>query len=290
MIMKKLHVRKIAKQIDITRYLDYRDYLAFLYKSIKDQDDSYSYIKFTEHLGLGSCNAMHLIIHGKRPLTPKAAKKITESLAISGKKRQYFIKLVELATTKNLVVREKAFEALLANKSQMLPSKVDKKNLEFYKHWYHAAILELFYNPDTIADPEWLAKMLVPNISPAKAQKSLNLLQELNLLASDETTGKLHPTTEIISTGAEVYDMAIAAYHHEMIHLAKNALTNIPASERDISGLTLLCSEETQKRIKAEIELFRKKIIQLVGADTNKEHLTQINIQMFPLSKKKGRK
>ena len=109
-------------------------------------------------------------------------------------------------------------------------------------------------------------------------------------VAFDETTGQLRPTTEIVTTGTEVYDMAIAAYHHEMIHLAKNALTNIPASERDISGLTLLCSEEMQKRIKAEIELFRKKIIQLVRTDSDKENLTQINIQMFPLSKKKGRK
>ena len=95
--MSKSEFHKIAQQVRPSRYIDYKAYLKDLYTQVKKHFGRYSYIKFTEELGLGHCNAMYLIIHGKRPLTVKAAKRSCKPLGLIGVERQYFLKLVEVS-------------------------------------------------------------------------------------------------------------------------------------------------------------------------------------------------
>ena len=71
--MSKKQLRQAAADILPSAYLDAKDYLAALYAYVKPLSELYSYVRFTEDLGFGACNAMYLIIHGKRPLTRKGA-------------------------------------------------------------------------------------------------------------------------------------------------------------------------------------------------------------------------
>jgi uncharacterized protein (TIGR02147 family) len=69
------------------------------------------------------------------------------------------------------------------------------------------------------------------------------------------------------------------------LKLASNALEQVSTPRRDISTLTAGVSEEGFNIIKKEIQLFRKRLVQLIDEDKNQDRVYQINFQLFPLTK-----
>ncbi|MFW7380768.1 MAG: TIGR02147 family protein [Oligoflexus sp.] len=284
----KAQFHRDAQAILPSRYLDYKEYLSDLYQQIKSQRDRYSYITFTEELGLGKCNAMYLIVHGKRPLTVKAAKKVVAALGLTGGERQYFLRMVEIASLHDATEREKAFQSLIETKTKLLPNELDAKQLEFHREWYHAAILELLSHPKASVDEEWLAKTLIPHITPSKARRSLELLGDIGYIVFDEEAKKWKPATQVISTGPEVAGMAIIGFHQQMIQLAKESLTRISPYDRNISSVTVSLSKAKQELLKQEIDKLRSRVIQLAEEPIGDEEVVQVNIQMFPIARPEG--
>lgn len=283
--MSKSEFQRLAQQIKPSRFIDYKNYLKELYLHLKQHYGRYSYIKFTEELGLGHCNAMYLIIHGKRPLTLKAAKKIIQSLGIVGVERQYFLKLVEVSKVSDPAERDKAFDALLTVKSRALPRDVDKDHLKFYTEWYHGAILELLGQANASDDPEWLSKKLIPKITPTKAAQSLELLEKIGFLSRNPDNNQLVPSQEHVSTGPEVIGMAVISYHQQMIQLAKESLTRIGPFDRNVSSVTISLSRAQQELLKQRMDEFRREIIGMSEEKGMEKDVMQVNLQMFPLAK-----
>ncbi len=283
--MSKSEFHKIALEIKPSRFIDYKNYLKEMYLHAKQHFGRYSYIKFTEELGLGHCNAMYLIIHGKRPLTLKAAKRIVQALGLVGIERQYFLKLVEVSKVTDPAERDKAFDALLQVKSRALPRDIDKDHLKFYTEWYHGAILELLGQRHSSGDPEWLAKTLIPRITPTKAQQSLELLEKIGFVKHDSDTNRLVPSQEHISTGPEVIGMAVISYHQQMIQLAKESLTRIDPFDRNISSVTISLNRAEQELLKQKMDEFRREIIGMSEESAADKDVMQVNLQMFPLAK-----
>lgn len=277
-----------AEGIQPSQYLDYKEYLADLYRMVKSRRSRYSYISFTEELGLGKCNAMYLIVHGKRPLTVKSARKMITPLGLSGGERQYFLRMVEISSLHDASEREKAFQALIETKTKLLPNELDGKQLEFHNEWHHAAILELLAHPKAKSDEDWLAKSLIPHISPGKARRSLELLQEIGYIKWDDEKSKWLPSNELVSTGPEVAGMAVIGFHQQMIQLAKESLTRINPYDRNVSSVTVSLSKAKQELIKQEIDQLRKKVIEYSKEQTCEDEVVQLNVQMFPIARPEG--
>lgn len=289
--MSRTEFRRIAATVQPTKFLDYRDYLAAVYRQLKEHYGTYSYIRFTEDMGFGSCNAMHLITHGDRPLTVKGVRKIIEAIGLTGVERQFLLKLVTYSQLSESADREKAFEALVDLKSRALPTVLEKRQLEFYNNWYNAAILELLSLGEAQDDPVWIAARLTPRVAPLRVKQSLDLLKELGHLTYNVIKKRLVPTHQILTTGSEVYGMAVIRYHQQMIDLAKESITRIAPDDRDVSGVTVAVSKEMKQKLKAEIIAFRSRLLELSKASENAEEIVQVNVQMFPVASgsKKGK-
>ena len=283
--MRKSEITKIIAAVKPTSFLDYRDYLGAVYQALKKNNNDYSYVSFTEFVGLGRCNAMYVIIHGSRPLTEKSARKVAAALSLKGKERLYFLKLVKFSRCKDPQEGSEAFSALWDIKAETLPTQLDRQLLTFYEEWYHGAVLELLRAKDAQDDPEWIAKSLIPRITPLKAKKSLALLEALKFIVFDEQRGRLYPSQEVISTGPEVLGMAILGYHQQMLDLAKEALVKIPPEQRDITSVTVTVGDEMKERIKYEIMQLRKKIVALSLENPGDDVTIQVNFQLFPLAR-----
>ena len=80
------HLQNLTKGIDVTRFIDYRDYLKALYERAKSEIHRYSYLEFASDLSFSRSNVIRLIIVGERPLTDKSAAKIANRLIILGRK------------------------------------------------------------------------------------------------------------------------------------------------------------------------------------------------------------
>jgi uncharacterized protein (TIGR02147 family) len=278
----------LAQSLTSSRYLDYRAYLQALYQAAKAELGSYSYLLFADDLGFSKTNVLHLIIKGKRPLSAKAAEKIAAVLELKASDRKYFLDLVNYQNSDDSVEREQIFQEMVELKAKKLKTAetlVDQ--LEFFTEWYHSAIYELSFTHMFDHDPKTLAGLLQPKIRPEQARKSLELLIRMGLLKA-EAGGYLKPQHSRITTGDEIASLAITRYHQKMIDLGKESLTNIPADLRDVSSISISIPEHMIPQLKQELSAFRKKILAMAAAGESPNSVYQMNIQLFPLTRKKG--
>ena len=285
--MKKTDLKKAALACDASQYLSFREYLSAIYQELKKVDPDYSYIKYSDHVGLGLCSAMNLIVNGKRPLTVKSAKKIASALGITHSQRYHFLKLVELENPHRFAGRQEALESLVDKKLSALPTELEKKQLEFYKNWYNAAIFEILTMDDASDDPAWIAQTMMPKVPVKKVAESLELLRSLNMITYDYQKKRLVPVQQHYTTGPQVPGLAVLTYHQQAIELGKNSLIDIAPTERDVTALTLATSTETRDKIITHLADTRKEIMRLASADRIKNIVLQLNIQLFPLTKQK---
>ncbi len=285
--LTKTELKEIANSLKVTDYSDFKAYLAMVYSQAKAKDPSYSYAQLSKDIGVGSTNA-HGLITGKRPLTLKAAEKIAEALSITGLQRRYFLTLVKQRRARSENERDEAFEERLILRQKQLPNELDRRQLAFFEHWYHAAILELVRLERAESTVEWIAANLRPAIPAAKVQDSLQLLESLGYLELDEGKGRLFPTDATITTGNEVLSLALMSFHRQMLKLSLEALDNVDREERDISAITVTASPALKEQMKEELAALRKRFLQLSADDAAATEVLQVNFQLFPLVQKKG--
>lgn len=281
----KTELIDIAKSISPSEYLDAKAYLAAVYRAAKARIAQYSYIKFTEDLGFGACNAMYLIIHGKRPLTRKGAEKIVAALALTGAERLYFQGLVDAQAVTKRGSRDAALDRLVELKARTVPNEIDRQHLEFYNEWYHAVILELLALPEAEDDPEWLSASLVPSVTVLKVTKSLELLKKLGHVTFDTERGRLVPSQANVTTGSEVIGMAVMRFHQQMIGLAKDALLDVDPYQRDVSAVTIAMPASKLNELKAKIQAFRRELLELSQHAGAADEVVQVNVQMFSVGR-----
>lgn len=284
-VVSKMILRQVAGKIATTSFLTAEEFLAAVYEAAKGAIDGYSYVRYTEDLGFGACNAMYLIIHGTRPLTLKGAQKIVQALDLTGTDRKYFLELVKAQRVADPSARDAAFERLVELKAKALPTTLDKRQLEFYNQWFNAAILELLSLEGASDDPEWIAARLMPAVPPKTVEKSLTLLKKLGHLVQDKRKGRLVPSNEVVSTGNEVFGLAVLRYHQQMIALAKDAVTDVAPMERDISAVTIAVPAAKLDELKEKIQRFRKELLEFSVSSQGADEIAQVNIQLFPIGR-----
>jgi uncharacterized protein (TIGR02147 family) len=272
----------------VTDHSDYRAFIALVYAEAKAADPSYSYVKLSEDLGLGSANA-HSIINGRRPLTEKGAMKIAAALGLAGVQKNYLLALVRQDRAKTIGASSEAFETRMHLKQQLLPSDLDRRQLAFFEHWYHAAIMEMLRISSASDDPEWLSDHIRPQVSIAKVKESLELLSGLGYLTMNLDLGRLYPTDATISTGNEVSGIAVASFHRQMLKLAVEAIERVNHNDREVSAVTIGVSPELHAQLKDEIIALRKRFLQLAAEEKAATEVVQVNFQLFPLVKNGGR-
>lgn len=287
MALTKAELKDIARTLKITDTSDFREYLSLIYAEAKLRDPAYTYARMSEHLGVGSTNA-HTIISGKRPLTLKTAERIAEALGLTGISKKYFLNTVKKQRARTAGDRDEVFEEQLSLRQRELPTELDRHQLAFFEHWYHAAIMELLRLDHAESTTDWIGANIRPEIPHAKISESLSLLQSLGYLAFDAGRQRLYPTDATISTGNEVLSLALMSFHRQMLKLSLEALDNLPREERDISAITVTASTALFDQFKNEIVAMRKRFLQLSAEDQAATEVVQINFQLFPLVKRKG--
>ncbi len=263
-----------------------KDIFSFLKENLK----KYSFTEFAKDLGFSPSNVVYLYVQGNRPLTVKAAATIANSLNLSSFEAKYFNTLIQYENCKNPVKRELMLQNLISIKHSTKISHLNKIQLRFFDEWYHPIIREMITLPNFNSDPHWIAAQIIPNIRPKQAAESLKILQELNLVKFNETENKYCVTENSISTGDEIASLSIVRYFQHMIDLGKESITAIDESERDVSAIVVSLDRPTFESVKKEVQLFRRRILQMCESVQNPEFITQLNMQFFPVSVKGKKK
>jgi uncharacterized protein (TIGR02147 family) len=278
-------IEKALDEIRPTGFLDYKLFLAALFKRLKQDDAKYNYQKFAKDLGFAPSTIVHQIVQGYRPLSLKNAERIAKALGLQHHEKKYFLALVSFNIARSSSKKQQTFDDLLAIKRDGLPEEFDKQYLDYFKDWFNPVVLELVATESFQADPQWISKRITPRITPQQAKTSLELLCRLNLITFDEAKQRYIPTQSRVSTGHRVKGMALASYHMQMIDHAKLALSNVSGKRRDISAVTVNVSEETAQKLRAMIHTFQLQLLEAAESSGGGDQVYQMNIQWFPFTK-----
>lgn len=275
-------------QVTPSGFLDSGSYLQSLYLEMKAKKGAYSYLQFASDLGFAPTNLVHQIIKGHRPLTVKTAEKIADALHLIPHEKKFFLTLVAYERETDHVKKEQTFQDLIALKNRTLTNEIDRKWLEFFGEWYHSVIWEMIAMKDAPSSAEEFAQAIVPKVRVDEVKRSLELLEKLGLIALDRKGRRYVQTTRRLSTGHQVRGIGFTRYHQIMLDMAKESLVRFPAQERDISAMTVSVDEATFEKLKTLIHEFQMKVLDIADSSPAADRVCQVNVQIFPFSKKKG--
>lgn len=273
-----------CESLDVFSYLKPLHFFKALYDEARRKDPKYTHAAFSAELEIGSNNS-HSILTGKRPLGPRVVESLITKLALPVKQARYLRLLMQYERASTPEESDRIFAQIIRQRTLSLRNTLTQNQLRFFAHWSNAVILELLRMDGASDDPEWIAAQLKVRITVPQVKQALNLLQELNYVKQCPERSRLFPTDELVTTGDQVYGIAIQGFHQQMMELALQSMKTVRSKEREISAVTAAVSTETREMMQAEIIRLRKKVIEASRRDKEKSELIQVNFQLFPLAR-----
>jgi uncharacterized protein (TIGR02147 family) len=275
-------------------YTDYRRYLRDYFAEKKRLNPRYSYRVLAEKSGFKARDYLMRVMNGQRNLSSAGAAQLSEYFQFSEKQADYFETLVRFNQAETTLLKEPLYAKLSEIRKYGKQQRLRQDQFAYLSSWHHIALRSLLPILDkrTAVDPEKVGRLMDPVLSAKQVRDSIELLMRLGLL--NKTAGSAAKTAYTVgemalSTGDEVASLSVAEFHKTAMDLAKRSIDRHPSASRDISGLTMGVSLDGFRRIKNEIQAFRKKIMAIAVNDSGEDMLYQLNLHLFPLTRNQGR-
>jgi uncharacterized protein (TIGR02147 family) len=268
---------------NIYAYYDYRKYLNDFYKEKKSKDAFFSFRYISRRVGVDH-GLLVKVFQGERHIGAKSIPDFTRLLELSARKAEYFELLVLYGKAKTDREIKHYFEKIL-DFSEIHSHKIESDKYEFYQKWYYTVVREIIHIVPYNGDYEWLSGMVEPPITPAEAKKAVLLLERLGLIRRN-TQGIFEQTSPFITSGEGWKSIAIRSFQKECLYLAARAIDALPKETRDISTVTLTLDDEGFEKVRERVVGFQQELIGIASACSKVNAVYQVNMQVFPLSKK----
>lgn len=257
---------------------DYREMLRSELEFRNSRNVAYSLRAFARSLNL---TAPHLsaILSGKKGLSPASATRISDCLSWDLNRKKLFLDLVMSRHSRNPKDKAKATQRLENYQRDESYHQLDLKNFQLISEWHHFAILHLFETKEFRSDPSWIAKRL--GLSITDVQNSLDKMSQLGLVDCSASVWKLKK--KYVSTPT-VPSEAIRRHHHQILHLAGEALESQSIEMRDFSSITMSLDSAKIPEAKDALKEFRRKFCSKMDRGDSKDEVYCLSLQFFRLS------
>ena len=264
----------------ITEYTDFRQLMLDYYEDRKRRS-AFSWRDFSKAAGFTSSSYMKVVCDGKSKLSKIGVERTGVAMGLVGFEMEYFRALVEFGQAGTEDKKKAAYERMLSIAKVHKVRVMEGDLFEFYDSWQNPVVRELApLMPG--ATPGEMAKMCYPEISAAEVQQSLNFLTKAGLLKKAGDSFTLAETS--IKGTPDATRLALRGMHRMMSKLATPAI-DLPAGERNFSGVTMGVSRESYDRIVKVLDECRRQIIAIAAEDKSIEQVYRLNLQLFPLTK-----
>lgn len=271
--------------IDIFTYTDYRKFLRDIYEDQRSSNFRLTYRTLAQTVGFNSAGFFTLIVQGKRNISDEMIPKFADAFGLKIKEKQYFELIVHADQAKNQTQKKFYYDKAIALKRIKFKIKAVEGH-KFYDKWYYSTIREVLsfmeYKKETTA----MARFLNPPLRPFQVSKAIKLLEELQLIKKN-SHGVYEQCEPFLTSGDEVTSATLAKYHMETSELATRAIDKIPPEERNISTLTLALSKEGYEQVVRKTRDFRRELMEISKNDAEKNRVYHLNLQLFPMTKKR---
>lgn len=270
----------------IFKYTDYRSFLHSYAHDAKRKNPRWSYGQWAMQLELKGTASLTMVINGQRRPGPLMTQRLSDFFRLKGKEREYFQDLIRLEKVKD---DPRLSVLLMEQMSKIHPNQefrvLDHKTFSAISHWHYYAIREMTRLLDFQENPNWIAKHLYFKITPREVKVAIETLLELGLLKRG-SGGELEVSYGRLDTQNDVADEGIKRFHEQMISHGKEAVRFIPVEEREITASTFTMKVSNVQKAKEMIRKFKQKFCRILEEE-NGEQTYQINIQFFPLTKRR---
>ena len=267
-------------------YLDYRAYLRDYFAFKKSGNPHFSLKVFADKAGFKARDYILRVMNNERNLSRSAAYMLSQAMQLSEKEAGYFENLVSFNQARTMKEKNCYFRRLQEVQRYGAYRQLREDQYSYLSQWYHSVIRSLLPVIDFGDDFRKLANFLDPPISESQARKSVEMLLEFGLLRKNDD-GTYEADTPAVSTGHEIRSVALAQFHKVMAELSSRSIDQHQSSEREITGLTMSVSESAFNSIKTEMDEFRKRIMGIAANDSGEERVYQLNVHLFPVTKRK---
>jgi uncharacterized protein (TIGR02147 family) len=279
---------KQALRDTLFSYTDYRRFLRDYFNEKKRLNRVFSLKLLADRAGFKARDYLLRVMNGSRNLSQSGVCMLSQALGLSEKEADYFANLVGFNQAKIPKEKEFFYDKMSNSRKYGHHQRLRSDQFESLSEWYYCAIRSLLPIIDFKDDFAALARFLDPPLSAAQAKKAVEVLLRLGLIQC-KAPGRYEPAFPAMTTGDEVSSVALMRFHKQSLDLARRALEIYPSDMRDVSGVTMSLSAAGYGKIREEISRFRKRVMDVATADSGEEAVFQLNLQLFPLSKRKAR-
>ncbi|HMD67412.1 MAG TPA: TIGR02147 family protein [Chitinivibrionales bacterium] len=271
----------------LTDYTDFRSYLTDWVEERKSQGLPGSNRWFAMKMGINSTSWLTSVLKGVKGLSKATANRLSQLLRHSPIETRYFETMVFFNQARTIEERNRYYQELNALQKLKNVRTVKPNQYDLYSTWYHSAVRSLIgMHPfgDGAKDFERLALLVSPPITASQARKSVELLEQLDLIKLNGQ-GFFELTSSAITTGENIRSLSVANFQQETMRLAQEALDRYPREERYIGTVTVGASAGAFEQIRKVLLDANEKIAEIANADADADRVFQVNLQAFPLSK-----
>lgn len=269
------------KHISIYNYTDYVEYLSAWFEYQKENQYGFSYRSFNQRAGIKSPNYLHRIISRQRKLSPTYLANIVSALGLDENEIAYLELMLKIEKCRNEKTREDLICELVKFRAEQSQGLLTKPMLHYLSRWFYPVIRELIVLHQTI-DPKILSQIIKPKVAIKDITLCIRFLQQ-NGFIKKVNKEYIHESP-ILTTGDEIESDIVSHFHRETLMLTAEELTNMPLLERDVSSLILALSDNSFKKVKKEIQLFRKKLLQISEEEKRPNKVYHVGFQLLPRS------
>ena len=269
---------------DVLTYTSYRQYIADYYAD-KKAKSAFTWQEFAQAAGFSSPVYLKYVSEGRFNLSEAAVERVAAAMHLSGGNLDFFREMVRFDHAKTDKAKKESFQKLVAMAESRKVKVIEADAYRYFDSWKNPVLRELAPSMPG-AKPLALAKACRPKVSAAEVSESLNFLVKANLLSKDGE-GNYKQTDKVVTTGPmEVTPAVVRGLHRQMGEIALEAIEGVPQDERHFSGVTLGITQNAYDEIVAEINAFRKKIIEIATRENETDEVYRLNIQFFPMTNK----
>lgn len=268
----------------IFEYYDYRKYMRLFYEERK-RVSAFSWREFSRIAGFSSPNYMKVVCDGKSRLSKKGADRVASAMGLVDYEKEYFLLLVDYGENTDEQKKKQILAHIRELSREYSVRMLDGDSYAYFESWLNPVLRELapMYSGEK---PLSLARMCYPETSATEVRKSLDFMVRAGILKKNSEYD-YEQSEKIISASSEIMPLAIRSMHRQMAKFAMESIDAVPASKRNITGVTLSVTKAEYKQVVVELEKFRRKILNIARGAKNGEQVYRLNLQFFPLTKTK---
>lgn len=262
-------------------YLEYRDLLKEAYEERKASMPLYSYRMMGDKLGVDG-SYLFRVLQKELHLPARCMPQAVEFLGLSGRSAEYFQLLAAYQREKKAKARTEILDKALSLRD-VVRSKVEEKELSFFRDWWVVAVRCLLEVVDGRANPKELASRLNPKVSETEVRDALDLLLELGLVKKGPSGRLVLSQTHLTALGDEK-SKAVRAFQRQVLAMAQESIERFPKGTRDVSTLTVAIDQSAMSEIREMMRESRRQIQKRVEEVSRPDRVMQIAMAFFPLA------